>query len=89
MFTCKQVSRTLNNQQYNALPIWKRILIKLHVKLCVFCGKYNKQVIDNHDLCHQYIRNEDALNEASSCKCYLDERKKASIREKISESLNT
>ena len=87
MFTCKQVSNTLNNVQFNALPFWKRSMIKLHVKFCIFCGKYNKQVIDSHDLCHEYIKNEDALNESSSCKCSLDDSKKASIQEKINESL--
>lgn len=87
MFTCKQVSKTLNQKSFNSLPLWKRILIKIHVKLCIFCGKYNKQVIQNHSMCEHFINNEDAINEAAySCDC-LDDKDKALMKSKINNTI--
>jgi hypothetical protein len=64
MFTCKQVSHSLSKEDYAKLPPAKRFFLRLHVKLCIFCGKFNRQVMDGQDMCRHFKE-----HEANSCKC--------------------
>ena len=86
MFTCKQVSSTLNKNNFQDLPIWKRIFIKMHVKCCLFCGKYNTQVIDTHEMCRELIKNEENSNDTECCGVCLEEDNKSAMKEKIRQS---
>ena len=86
MFTCKQVSNSLNQKNFQDLPLWKRFLIKLHVKCCVFCGKYNTQVIETHDMCRELINNEKDLFDSDCCDICLEEDNKEALKEKIRQS---
>ena len=86
MFTCKQVSHSLNQKNFQDLPLWKRFLIKLHVKCCIFCGKYNTQVIETHDMCRELIKNEKELLESDCCDICLEEDNKEALKEKIRQS---
>ena len=61
MFTCKQISKVLSNEDYQKLSLMSRFLLKLHVKLCLFCGKYNRQVMVSHEMCRCYKEHEDNL----------------------------
>ncbi len=45
MLTCKQVSRALAEHDYRRLPFWSRLSLRMHVALCVVCGRYNRQVM--------------------------------------------
>lgn len=63
MFTCKQVSNALSKEDYDKLPPMRRFFLKLHVKLCIFCGKFNKQVMESQDMCRCYKEHEDNLTE--------------------------
>jgi hypothetical protein len=58
MFTCKQVSNALSKEDYEKMPPIRRFFLRLHVKLCVFCGKYNRQVMDSQDMCRCYKEHE-------------------------------
>jgi hypothetical protein len=64
MFTCKQVSKALSNEDYKNLPPLRRFFLRLHVRLCVFCGKYNLQVMDSQDMCRCYKEHELSHEEA-------------------------
>ena len=86
MLTCKQVSNSLNQKNFQDLPLWKRFLIKLHVKCCIFCGKYNTQVIETHDMCRELIKNEKELLESDCCNIRLEEDNKEALKEKIRQS---
>ena len=86
MFTCKQVSNSLNQKNFQDLPLWKRLLIKMHVKCCIFCGKYNTQVIDTHDMCREFIKNEETTLESNCCNICLEEDDKEALKEKIRQS---
>jgi len=86
MFTCKQVSNSLNKKNFQDLPLWKRVLIKLHVKCCMFCGKYNTQVIETHDMCRELIKKEEELIESCCCNISLEENDKNTLKEKIRQS---
>ncbi len=58
MFTCKQVSHSLSKEDYAKLPPAKRFFLRLHVKLCIFCGKFNRQVMDGQDMCRHFKQHE-------------------------------
>lgn len=59
MLTCKQVSRTLQKQDFADLSPFRQFLLKVHIKLCIVCGKFNKQVIQDQDMCCNYKKNEE------------------------------
>ena len=86
MLTCKQVSNSLNQKNFHDLPKWKRLLIRLHVKCCIFCGKYNTQVIDTHEMCRELIKIEEELIESDCCDICLEEENKKELKEKIRQS---
>ena len=86
MFTCKQVSNLLNQKNFQDLPLFKRLLVKLHVKCCVFCGKYNTQVIETHNMCRELIKNEEDSLESNCCNVCLEEDNKEAMKEKIRHS---
>lgn len=77
MFTCKQVSKTLSENDYEKLPPLKKCLLKIHVALCVVCGKFNRQVMDSHDMCRHYKERE---KELESSRPKLDEDKKEQLK---------
>jgi hypothetical protein len=58
MLTCKQVSHALSEEDYEKLSPWRKRLLKLHVKWCIFCGKFNRQVMDHQDMCRYYREHE-------------------------------
>ena len=58
MFTCKQVSNALSKEDYEQMPLLRRFILRLHVQLCVFCGIYNRQVMDSQDMCRCYKEHE-------------------------------
>ena len=63
MFTCKQVSNALSKEDYEKLPPMRRFFLRLHVKLCVFCGKFNRQVMESQDMCRCYKQHEEEIAE--------------------------
>lgn len=74
MFTCKQVSHALSKEDYEKLSPSRKLFLKLHVKLCIFCGKFNRQVMDNQDMCRHYRQHEETCESEEAPK--LDEDKK-------------
>ncbi len=81
MFTCKQVSNALSREDYEKLPPTKRFFLKLHVKLCIFCGRFNRQVMDSQDMCRHFKAHEEELfyNRPK-----LGEDRKSALREMLS-----
>lgn len=77
MLTCKQVSNALSKEDYEKLSPLRRFFLKLHVKLCVFCGKFNRQVMDSQDMCRCFKEREEELNRERP---KLDENKKEELR---------
>ena len=61
MLTCKQVSKTLAENNYNDLSLPKKFMLKLHVALCFVCGKFNRQVMESQDMCCHYKEHDEAL----------------------------
>lgn len=77
MFTCKQVSKSLAENDYQELSLVKKCMLKVHVTLCFVCGKFNRQVMDSHDMCRHYKVKEQTL-EPSRPK--LDESQKQQLK---------
>ncbi|MGB0743016.1 MAG: hypothetical protein ACPGSB_00685 [Opitutales bacterium] len=77
MFTCKQVSNALSKEDYIKMSPLRRTLLKLHIKLCVFCGKFNTQVVESQDMCRGFREHEESLNQYRP---KLDEVKKDELK---------
>ena len=77
MFTCKQVSKALASDDYENLSPLKKFMLKLHVKFCTVCGKFNQQVMDSHEMCQHYKKQEQDME---STRPKLDDNKKAQIK---------
>ncbi|ADE54545.1 hypothetical protein [Coraliomargarita akajimensis] len=82
MFTCKQVSSALHREDYKDLPPLRRFFLKLHVKLCIFCGKFNRQVMESQDMCRCYKEHEDELIQNSP---KMEDSKKAELERLLAE----
>lgn len=78
MFTCKQVSNSLSKEDYEKLPPLRKFFLRLHVKLCFFCGKFNGQVMQSQDMCRCYKAHEEHL---APHRPKLDEGKKEALKE--------
>ena len=77
MITCKQVSNALSKEDYEKLSPMRKFFLKLHVKLCIVCGKFNRQVMDSHDMCRCYKQHEETL---AANRPKMDEQKKEELR---------
>lgn len=44
ILTCKETSRIISEGLDRFLPPHKRVLIRLHLAVCVTCGYYQKQI---------------------------------------------
>jgi hypothetical protein len=78
MFTCKQVSNALSKEDYENLTPMRRFSLKLHVKLCVFCGKFNRQVMESQDMCRCYKEHE---GEVEAARPKLESGRKDALKE--------
>lgn len=62
MWMCRQVAKALAEQDYESLPPLRRWGLRLHVKLCVMCGKFHKQVMIMQDGVRTFRREEESLD---------------------------
>ncbi len=63
MLTCRQVTRALADDDYMKLPRLKRILLRIHVGMCMICGRHSKLMIWFYDGFRQYREREEVLLE--------------------------
>ena len=62
MLRCKHVASALADHYHKDMPAWKRIGMRLHVSLCVICGKYHRDAIDLQDAVQTFLTREEDLN---------------------------
>ena len=86
MITCKQVSNALSKEDYKDMPFIRRILLRLHVSLCIFCGKFNKQVIESQNMCSCYKENEETI---TSFRPKMDTSKKEELTKLLQSQINS
>lgn len=60
MLTCKQVSSALAEQDYQEMTMLKRIGLRFHVAVCVFCKGYNGNVMLFQDMARAFRRFEES-----------------------------
>lgn len=45
MLSCKDVTRLISESMDTSLPIGKRIGVRLHLLICKFCARYERQLL--------------------------------------------
>jgi hypothetical protein len=60
MWRCKHVADALAEHHYWQLPWLKRVGLKVHVAVCLVCGRYHRQVMLMQDLADRFGRQEDS-----------------------------
>lgn len=61
MLTCKQVSKALAEGDYMDLPLFKRMLLRLHISLCFVCQGFNRNIMVFQDLARAFRCKEEDL----------------------------
>lgn len=59
MWRCKQVADALARHHYWELPWARRIGLKLHVALCIVCGRFHRQVMLMQDCARHFHQHEE------------------------------
>ena len=54
MWKCKQVADALSEKHYAALPWYSRLGLRLHVGLCLVCGRYHRNVLAMQDIADSF-----------------------------------
>ena len=83
MLTCKQVSKALSKGDYEDLPPIRKFFLKLHVKLCIFCGKFNHQVMETQNMCRHY-RTKEETHEIDGIRPKLDSARREHLQALLS-----
>lgn len=84
MLTCKQVSESLEERDYESLPLSQKMGLKLHVVMCIFCRRYNKQRMIMHDIFRR-LRQREANDEVLTGE-HLSTSARARMQERLSNS---
>jgi len=58
MLHCKQATELMSRSQDQALPLLKRLNLKLHLIMCRGCNNYNKQLLFIRKTMKHYSKNE-------------------------------
>lgn len=84
MWRCKHVSDALANHRYWELPWHKRIGLRLHVGLCLFCGRFQRQILVMQDAARLFLKHEEQDPPAPSER--MPDDAKSRLREKLRKS---
>lgn len=76
MWTCKHVAKALAEKNYQDLTPFQRWSLKLHVRLCVVCGRFHSQVMDFQDGTRKFLEKEEAIEAKCAEKMCPEARKK-------------
>ena len=61
MMTCQQVHKALARGDYQDLPRLQRWGLQLHVSMCFFCRRYNRDVMLFQDTARAFREHEEQL----------------------------
>lgn len=81
MWRCKHVADALAKHHYWELPWARRIGLKLHVALCVVCGRFHRQVMIMQDAAHLFHKQEEADDPA--LRIPMPDESKRRLKEKL------
>jgi len=60
MLTCKDVTRLISESMDRSLPLRKRIGMRVHLLICKFCARYERQLLQIRDLVRQLVAAEES-----------------------------
>jgi len=60
MLSCKDVTRLLSESMDRSLPFGKRIGVSLHLLICKFCVRYERQLLLIRETARLLVAQEDA-----------------------------
>lgn len=84
MWRCKHVADALAEHHYWQLPWLKRVGLKIHVAICVVCGRYHRQVMVMQEIADQFHRHEEAGDLPAKTQLHPDAKNR--IKEAIKKS---
>jgi hypothetical protein len=83
MLSCKEVTQLISESMDISLPIGKRIGMRLHLLICRFCSRYERQLL----LIRETVRRIAAMEDAYGSP--IGERLSEGAKERIRKSLAT
>lgn len=83
MLSCKEVTQLISESMDISLPIGKRIGMRLHLLICRFCARYERQLL----LIRETVRRIAAMEDANGSP--IGERLSEEAKERIRKSLAT
>ena len=81
MLSCKDVTQLLSESMDTSLPIGKRVGMRLHLLMCKFCARYERQLLLIRETVRQIVGAEDRPGEPPSDT--LSEESKERIRRSL------
>ena len=62
MFNCKEVSRRVSESMDHKVPIYQRMLIRMHLLMCKYCTRFHRQIVMLRDLCRSHRLDENSID---------------------------
>jgi hypothetical protein len=59
MLSCKDVTQLLSESMDHSLPLGKRIGVRLHLLMCKFCARYERQLLIIRDTVRRLVATEE------------------------------
>ena len=81
MLSCKDVTQLLSESMDTSLPIGKRVGMRLHLLMCKFCARYERQLLLIRETVRQIVGAEDRPGEPP--RDTLSEESKERIRDSL------
>lgn len=64
MLSCKEVTHLVSESLDRKLPLWQRLMVRLHLLMCKFCSRFQRQMFFLRDAVRQHSGTDD-LEETS------------------------
>ena len=81
MLSCKDVTKLLSESMDRSLPLGKRVGVRLHLLICKFCARYERQLLLIRETARRLAATVDVLGESFGDT--LSEEARERIRESI------
>ena len=84
MFNCKDVSQRVSESMDRSLPLYQRILIKMHLMMCKYCSRFQNQLLILRHACRLENLHGEDLDDAHALSQDVADRLKLVLSEHIS-----
>ena len=59
MLSCKEATRLVSESMDHALPLDKRIGVRIHLLMCRFCARYERQLLLIREIVRRFVAAEE------------------------------